>query len=1024
MTAITRFFVDRWQFTLVLFALLVALGLSAIQSIPKSEDPISRFPIAVVTVALPGADAEQMERLIVIPIENAINRIEDVSEVTASAAAGVATIQAEFTWGVDPERKFDEFVRELNVVRPSLPDGIVEFRLTRANTANANVTQMALVGPDASPRQLEALARQLRDSVERAPGVQEAEIWGAQPSEVRVALDLDKLSAYRLPPGAVLEAIQREGNDIPLGAVESGGRRFNLQASGSFSNLEEIRATALRAGDGQVLTVGDVATVDWANDEVRHITRFNGENAVFVTVRGKLGANVFDVVEGVHRRAEAFKAQLPQGVRLDLGFDQSETVAERLSKLGRDFLIAIVLVLFTLLPLGPRAALVVMVSIPLSLAMGVVAIQWLGYSLNQLSITGFVIALGLLVDDSIVVTENIARRLREGLSPRDAAIAGVQEINIAVIGCTATLLLAFLPLLFLPEGSGEFIRSLPVAVTCTIVASLIVSLTVIPFLASRLLPRSASGHSNPVLDATMGAIHAVYRPVLHLALARPFATVIIGLVAFAASLALIPRLGFSLFPENDSPYFLVEVTLPQGSSLEETERAVMFVDKTLGETPEIGWRFANVGRSNPQIYYNIFPNETLSNIGAVYARFDKYDPDVAGPVLARLRQTFSAYPAAQIVVRRFENGPPVEAPIAVRIQGADIAALTALAAEVETIVRGTPGTRDVNNPLAARLIDLNVGIDEAKAGVLGVPAGAVEQTLRIAVAGAPAASYRDPAGDAYPITLRVARDGPMPVEQLGSLYVWTGAGAAIPLGELAKPQFESGPARIDRFQRERTVTITAFPADGFLASAVTEDVTQRLGAITAPNGYSLSLGGQAEAAAESFAGLGAAILVASFGIMAVLLLEFRTFAVTAVVAFVIPFGIMGGLIALFIAGESLSFTAIIGFIALIGIEIKNSILLVEFATQERARGTPLRQAVETAGEVRFLPVLLTSATAIGGLIPLVLERSPLYSPLAIVIIGGLISSTLVARIVTPAMYLILAPKDGDEHLSNPAHAAS
>jgi multidrug efflux pump subunit AcrB len=233
----------------------------------------------------------------------------------------------------------------------------------------------------------------------------------------------------------------------------------------------------------------------------------------------------------------------------------------------------------------------------------------------------------------------------------------------------------------------------------------------------------------------------------------------------------------------------------------------------------------------------------------------------------------------------------------------------------------------------------------------------------------------------------------------------------MPLSNVTAPSFTSGPAQIDRYQRERSVTITAFAAEGYLTSAVTEDAVSRLQTLSLPPGYSLSLGGQAEASADSFSGLGTAILVAIFGILAVLLLEFRTFAVTAVVAFVIPFGVMGGLIALWIAGESLSFTAVIGFVALIGIEIKNSILLVEFANQERARGMPLREAVEKAGEVRFLPVLLTSVTAIGGLTPLVLENSPLFSPLAIVIIGGLVSSTLVARIVTPAMYLILAPKD-------------
>ncbi|MFO1017807.1 MAG: efflux RND transporter permease subunit, partial [Hyphomonadaceae bacterium] len=360
------------------------------------------------------------------------------------------------------------------------------------------------------------------------------------------------------------------------------------------------------------------------------------------------------------------------------------------------------------------------------------------------------------------------------------------------------------------------------------------------------------------------------------------------------------------------------------------------------------------------------------------------------------------------------NGPPIEAPIAVRISGPDLAAIGEISAAVERIVRDTPGTRDVSNPMAERLIDLDLNINDAEAALRGVPAGSIDQNLRIAVGGAPVAQFRDPAGDAFPVVLRAPREDTLPVSALQRLFVWNGQGAAIPLAEIADPRLESGPASIDRVQRERTATVRAYTQNGYLISAVTEDVAQRLDALQMPPGYTISFGGQAEAQQRSFSGLGPAIMIAIFGVLAVLLLEFGSFAVTAVVAFVIPFGVMGGLIALWLGGESLSFTAIIGFIALIGIEIKNSILLVEFANQMRERGTPLREAIERAGEVRFLPVLLTSATAIGGMTPLLLENSPLFSPIAMVLIGGLISSTLIARIVTPAMYLLLAPKDRGE----------
>jgi multidrug efflux pump subunit AcrB len=1011
MDAITRFFVDRWQVTAVLFALLIALGVGAIVNIPKAEDPIVEFPGVAVAVVLPGADAEQMERLVAIPIENAINTIEDVRDINSSSRAGLAVISVEFNWGADPEEKFGEVVRELNVVRPSLPDGIVDIRSRRFNPAQTSIVQVALTSPDAPYRQMEAYAKALRDSLERAPGVQQAEVWGAPPAEVRVAVNLDQLAAYRLPLTAVAEALQREGGDTPIGAVEAGGRRFNVQTSGSYDSLDEIRAVALRAQEGSLVTVGDVAEVAWANDQHAHIARYNGERALFVSARARLGENIFPVLRSVRERIDAFGETLPENIVLHRGFDQSETVTHRLASLGRDFGIAILMVLLTLLPLGFRASTVVMVSIPLSLAIGVAAIHALGYSLNQLSIAGFVLALGLLVDDSIVVTENISRHLRNGLAPREAAIAGVKEINIAVIGCTATLLLAFVPIMALPEGAGAFVRSLPIAVVTTITASLVVALTIIPFLASRLLPREDAGKSNALLDGVMGAIHGIYRPALHVALEHPRMTVMAGLAGFVLSLGLVPQLGFSLFPENDSPYFLVEVETPQGSAVGETDRAVRFVDGVLAAYPEIEWRFSNAGRGNPQIFYNEIPPEQVSNVGQVYARFGEWRRREGMAKIEEIRARLDEYAGARITLRRFTNGPPIEAPIAVRISGPDLAAIGELASAVETIVRETPGTRDVSNPTAERLIDLDLNISDAEAALRGVPAGAIDQTLRIAIGGAPVAQFRDPAGDAFPVVLRAPREDAMPVSALERLFVWNAQGAALPLSEIARPTLESGPASIDRYQRERTVTVSAYTRSGFLTSDVTNDVADRLAALPRPPGYAISFGGQAEAQERSFSGLGPAIIIAIFGVLAVLLLEFGTFAVTAVVAFVIPFGIMGGLIALWLGGESLSFTAIIGFIALIGIEIKNSILLVEFANQLRARGVGLKEAIERAGEVRFLPVLLTSATAIGGMTPLLLEDSPLFSPIAMVLIGGLISSTLIARIVTPSMYLLLAPKD-------------
>lgn len=1010
MSGIAAFAVRHWQFTLIMFALLVAGGASALVNIPRAEDPNFAAPISTIAVVLPGADPVEMERLVTDPIEDALDGLEDIDKLTSRTRDGIAVITIEFDWNSDPERKYDQVVREVNAVRPSLPAGIVRLDVKKIQINLTNIVQVALVSDSASGRELEERARRLKDAIDRVPGVSESELWGEPRTEIQVALDLGRLAALGLPAGAVADALAAEGANLALGTVHAGERRFNVKATGDFDTLEEIADTVVRAEAGRVVRVGDVARVAWGAAEPVHLARYNGRRAVFVTANQKDGQNVFAVRDAIAAELDRFQATLPPEIRLERGFDQSLNVADRLSRLARDFAIALALVLITLLPLGLRTAVVVMISIPLSLAIAVWLLQATGFSLNQLSIAGCVLALGLLVDDSIVVAENISRHLRSGLDRTRAAIEGTRQISVAVVGCTATLMLAFLPLLFLPEGAGKFIRSLPMTVLYTVGASLVVSLTIIPFLSSRVLPAHQGPEGNAFLRLLMRGIHGLYRPLLHLALRRPWATVILALVLFAGSLLLIPRIGFSLFPPSDSRQFLVEIDLPDGAGLAATEAAVAFAERELAKMPEVHWTMGNVGHGNPRIFYNVLPREDDPTHGAVFVELDSWDNRTSPARLDDLRRRLAAYPGAQMVVRIFQNGPPIEAPIAIRLLGPEVAPLKDLAARMAATMATVPGARDIINPLRLDRTDLDLGIDTAKAAVLGIPAGAIDQAVRLALAGEPVAWFREADGDVYPVVARLPLTERHQLDALADIYL-PAAGGVVPLSAVATPRFAGGPARIDRFNRERAVTVTAYVATGYNTEAVTLEVLKALRTLALPPGFRIEAGGEIEARAKSFGGLSGAILIALFGIMAVLILEFRSFAASAVVAGVIPLGLLGGVVALWATGYTLSFTAVVGFIALIGIEIKNSILLVDFTTQLRQAGKSLRDAIEEAGEVRFLPVLLTSMTAIGGLIPLAVEGSGLYSPLAIVIIGGLLTSTLLSRLVTPAMYLLLAPRD-------------
>jgi multidrug efflux pump subunit AcrB len=642
--------------------------------------------------------------------------------------------------------------------------------------------------------------------------------------------------------------------------------------------------------------------------------------------------------------------------------------------------------------------------------MGVLLLALFGFSLNQISISGFIISLGLLVDDSIVVTENIERHIRDGDAPETAAITATKEISAAVLGATGVLLFAFLPLTFLPEGSGDFVRGLPLAVIVTVFSSLIVSLTIIPFVASKFLkPEAAEG--NRVLRWLTGGIERLYAPLLHRALDAPRRWFWGAMALCLGAFALVPVLGFSLFPSAETPYFLVRVETPEGSSIAATDRAVKAVSAILDAEPAVVNRMENAGRGNPQIFYNILPREERARYGDIFVTMAEWDVKTSPQVLADLRAKLSAFPDARVTVVNFENGPPLEAPVAVRISGPDLAVLKRLAGEVTAMMEGVPGLRDVDNPLRFDRVDLDLGLDEAKAGLLGVAPGEARRALRLAISGEQASQLRDNEGDSWPVTVRLPMGQNQPISALEKVYVPTLAGGSVPLAQIATPTLTSVPPLITRYKLQRTVTLTAYTEPGVLASRANQAAVARLGEIDLPPGYRFGVGGEAEAAARNFSGLGPIILLATFGIFGVLVLEFGRFKETIVVAGVIPLGTFGGLVALLLTGNSLSFLAIIGFVALIGIEIKNSILLVDFTTQLRDRGMGLREAIEKAGSIRFLPVLLTSVTAIGGLLPLALSGSSLYSPLAWVIIGGLVSSTVLSRVITPVMYLLAVRGD-------------
>ena len=1009
---ITNFAVKNYQFTLIIFLLVSVVGYLTLFSMPRSEDPSTHPPQYLITVIYPGTSPKDMEEQVVKPIENKIYGLENIDKILTTVEDGVAAFQVKFKYGVDVDNKYQEISTEMNALQNSeLPKDIYLIKTEKIASSDVKILQVALISENASDKKLRDAADELKTKLEKITNLKDVKYAGIPEQEIRIDLQLDKLAQLKIPLNVVMGSLQSEAADIPGGSINLDSKVFNVKTSGKFKNADDVANTVIYNANGKIIYMKDVAEVGYKSETVDHITRINGHRCVLVTVGMKDNVSITDVQKEFLPIVEEFSKDLPQNIKLVKNFDQANMVSQRLGHLGFDFTLAIVLVIITLLPLGSRASLIVMISIPLSLALGLIVMNAFGYSLNQLSIVGLVVALGLLVDDSIVVVENIERWLREGHSKMDAVLKGTKQIGLAVVGCTATLVIAFLPLAFLPDVSGEFIRSLPMAIITSVLASMIVAMTLVPFLGSRFLKTHEHGEGNVFLQYLQKFLTRSYSRIMPKALQFPKTTIAISIVLSITAFGLFKATGFKLFPTSEKPMFLINIKMPLQANLLESDRVTKLVEAELKNHKKIVFYTANVGKGNPQIYYNVHPQDRKPDFAQIFVQLeDEAKPTEKTALIERLREKFKTMPYAKIEVKDFEQGTPLEANIVVRLFGEDPAVLRKLSSQVETILRNQKGTVYINNELNTYKTDVKVKINKEKARTLGVMTSEADKVIRLAVAGLTVGDYIDDRGDARNVTLTLPRDKFSNLDALKNLYVNNIQGTPIALNQIAEISFETSPTTINHFNKSRFAKVTALSDKGYYANDLLVEIIPKLDKLKMPKGYYYKLSGEKESEGDALGGnFLSVIILSTFLFIGVLLLQFKTFKGIIIVLSIIPLGILGGVVLLLINGSPMSLVAIIGFIGLSGIQVKNSLLLVDFTNQLRQEGYSIDEAIAIAGETRFLPVVLTSITAICGLIPLALNSNPLIAPLAIVLIGGLVSSTILSRIVTPVMYKLMPP---------------
>jgi multidrug efflux pump subunit AcrB len=540
---------------------------------------------------------------------------------------------------------------------------------------------------------------------------------------------------------------------------------------------------------------------------------------------------------------------------------------------------------------------------------------------------------------------------------------------------------------------------------------MLVSLTIVPFLANKVLKTDHNPEGNIFLRGLKKIIHGSYSKLLDKALKAPRITLIAALVLFIISLGVFNIIGFRLFPTSEKPQFMVNVQMPLQSNIRTTDQVARFIEQRLKNEPNVKYFTTNVGKGNPQVYYNVVPENEKPDFAQLFVQLNEdVSPKKKRKLIEKLRHDFTGIAGAKIEVKDFEQGPPIEAPVAIRIKGDNLDTLRMLAAQTTSILESIPGTIYVNNEVNVMKSDIKFAINTEKSRMLGIQTADIDRTIRFAVAGVNTGKFTDENGDDYDIMINTPKQQFATMNNLDQVYVNNPAGTPIPLKQVASMEFETSPSTIKHLDKKRFVVVTSFTSEGVLAERVNKDFLAKAAALRLPAGYEIQLAGEAESEKDAFGGGFMTVVIATvFLFLMVLILEFKTFKSMLIVLSVIPLGVIGGVTMLWLTGNPMSFVAIIGFIGLAGVEVKNSILLVDFTNQLRQQGKSIDEAIREAGELRFLPIVLTSLTAIGGLMPIAISSNPLVSPLALVLIGGLISSTVLSRIVTPVMYKLIPP---------------
>ncbi len=1031
--------------TFLIAVTLLVLGLVSFSQLPVDLLPNITIPVVTVITFYTGAGPIDMEQAVTVNIERAVSSVNNVDYVASSTREGISQVRIYFNWDANLDVGLVDVIQRVNRILSQLPSGVSQPVVLRFDITNLPVCNIAVSG-NMNERDLYDLAYNvIEPQIEHLNGVASAQVTGGLIREIHITLDPDRLASRRIAVSDVTKAVANANLLIPSGDIKSGRFDYALKTESRFDVVPPMENIIIRTVNDIPIMVKDVATVEDSYQEPTEIVRINGKPGVNLRVQKLANANTVDVVANVLKALPKLTG-VPETVKMSLSFDQSQYIKQTINGLQTEALIggllAMLIILFFLRNL--RGTLIILVAMPLSILIAFIWFRFGNSTLNIMTFGGLALAVGRLVDDSIVELEAISRHYnerKEGLTTLQATLDAAREVASPIFISTMSTVIVFLPITFLSGVAKLLFVPLAITVTVALFGSFFVSRTVTPLMCLNFLPPEKelnlestkfSDRARVIARNFIEGIDNFYLMRLRWVLNHRKLFIVVIVCVAGASVLLFRFIGTEFFPDQDEGQFGVTLRMPVGTRVEVTTQASDQIEKILRDNiPEIQTMIADIGVPSARSG-NFFGGNSgvhAANIRVALVPVDKRKRSVFQIVNA-VRPKLMHIPGLQVYVStggflRFLLNFGSNAPIDVEVMGYDLDTGSDLAAKVADIVRSTPGATDVQVSREANQPEYDVKIDRDKAGSLGINVADVANTVNTAIDGTVASLYTDPqSGNQYNILVRFAEPFRSSIDALNNIILPTPSGQTVPLGNIATITRTNVPVEIDRKYQQRLIDVTANTSGRPLGN-VAADIQSKLNKLTVPPGFQVEQSGNIEQQNTTFKALLLAFALSILLVYVVMASQFQSLLDPFIIMFTVPLGMVGVLWALFLTGTTLSVTSFQGVIVMVGVVVSNGILLVDYTNRLRRRGIALNDAVTRAGVTRLKPIIMTTLATVLGLIPMALglggEKT--QSPLAIAVIGGLTVSTLLTLFLVPTLYTLfeerfkreMAPQENGTH---------